>query len=161
MASNLPNQWLQQATQALRMWGPREWATTVLASVGTAVLIGLPTVLIPNSWFHRDVPPTWWSYPVWILTAIASGMLVATYLKAPETQTKEDSSTLGFLGTFLTWFAVGCPVCNKIALVLLGYSGALTYFAPVQPLLGIGALLLLSIALIARLKGQIACPVKV
>ncbi|EPR75477.1 hypothetical protein ADILRU_2020 [Leifsonia rubra CMS 76R] len=31
----------------------------------------------------------------------------------------------------LAWFAVGCPVCNKIALLALGYTGALACPAPV------------------------------
>ena len=42
----------------------------------------------------------------------------------------------------LAWFAVGCPVCNKLALLALGYSGAITWFTPVQPFLALGALIL-------------------
>lgn len=34
-------------------------------------------------------------------------------------------------------FAVGCPACNKIAVILLGTSGALNLWAPVQPVLGV------------------------
>lgn len=64
-------------------------------------------------------------------------------------------------GAFLSWFAVGCPVCNKLALIAFGYSGAITYFAPVQPILGVAALLLAGIALVWRLKGQIVCSIPV
>src|SRR5699024_12119806 len=70
------------AWRALRTWTPRRIAVAVMASIAVAVLVGVPTVLIPNSIFSRDVPPTWWSYPVWILTSILSGMLVATYFRA-------------------------------------------------------------------------------
>ena len=60
-------------------------------------------------------------------------------------------------GVALAWFAVGCPVCNKIALLALGYSGALTWFAPAQPYLAAAALLLTAGALVVRLRGQVYC----
>lgn len=58
----------------------------------------------------------------------------------------------------LAWFAVGCPVCNNLALLALGYSGALTWFAPAQPFLAALALVLSVIAVLSRLRGQVACP---
>ena len=68
-------------------------------------------------------------------------------------------SKLGIAGGVLAWFAVGCPVCNKLALIALGYSGAITWFAPIQPYMAIVALVLTGVALVIRLAGQIACPV--
>ena len=65
----------------------------------------------------------------------------------------------GTLGGFLTFFAVGCPVCNKIVLLALGYTGALRWFAPVQPLLAIAGIGLLAWALRSRLRAEVACPV--
>src|SRR5699024_7712260 len=47
----------------------------------------------------------------------------------------------------------------KIALLALGYTGALTYFAPLQPILAALSIVLLVVAVIIRLKGQYACPV--
>lgn len=67
-------------------------------------------------------------------------------------------SRMGMVGVVLGWFAVGCPVCNKIALIALGYSGALRWFAPVQPLLAVAAVLLSGVALLYRLRGQVWCP---
>lgn len=63
------------------------------------------------------------------------------------------------VGAVLAWFAVGCPVCNKLALVALGYSGALTWFAPLQPLLAVTAVVLTGLALVWRLKGSVSCRV--
>lgn len=63
------------------------------------------------------------------------------------------------IGTVLAWFAVGCPVCNKIALLALGYSGAITWFAPMQPVLAALAVALCAIALVQRLKGMVVCEV--
>lgn len=166
------------AVQALRVWTPRQITFAALAAVVVGVLVGVATVLIPNSFFARDIPPVWWNYPVWILTSVLSGMLLATYVQASSPGKKglgetgrsepelasatEDrrSSRFGMGGMVLAWFAVGCPVCNKIALVALGYSGAITYFTPLQPILALGALVLTGVALIWRLKGQVACTVR-
>lgn len=157
--------------QALRTWGPRQYFFAALASVGMAILIGVPTVLIPNPIFGREIPPVWWNYPVWILTSVLSGMLVATYLRPESVPTNDQSSVdvvahdgtaqqssrLGVIGTALAWFAVGCPVCNKFALLALGSSGAMTWFAPVQPFIALLALGVTGVALMVRLQGQVAC----
>lgn len=155
------------AKQALAQWNARQILVAALAAVVIGLLIGVATVLIPNPIFTRDIPPVWWNYPVWIITSIISGMLLATYIQpvsAASMDTRTIDSTgrqgkLGVVGGFLSWFAVGCPVCNKLALVAFGYSGAITYFAPIQPFLGVAALLLTAVALLWRLKGQILCSV--
>ncbi|GGC67284.1 hypothetical protein [Hoyosella rhizosphaerae] len=43
-------------------------------------------------------------------------------------------------------FAVGCPVCNKLILLAIGTSGALSVWAPIQPILAVVAVLALGIA---------------
>ena len=68
-------------------------------------------------------------------------------------------SRFGSLGGLLSFFAVGCPICNKVVVIALGTSGALTWFAPVQPYLGVFALGLLAWALRVRLRGEVACTV--
>ena len=72
-------------------------------------------------------------------------------------------TTLGTLAGFGAFLAIGCPVCNKIALVLLGTSGALTIFAPIQPLIGAASLALLAGTLAWRLRSRArggACSVR-
>ena len=72
-------------------------------------------------------------------------------------------TTLGTLAGFGAFLAIGCPVCNKIALVLLGTSGALTIFAPIQPLIGAASLILLAGTLAWRLRSRArggACAVR-
>lgn len=163
---------LQLAWQGLRMWTPRQITAAVISSAAVAVMIGVATVLIPNPVFARDIDPVWWNYPIWILTSVLTGMLIATYIrphkKQPVTPEQENddgggrrSSRMGVIGTVLAWFAVGCPVCNKIALLALGYSGAITWFTPVQPFLAGAAVILCSVALVFRLKGQVLCAVPV
>lgn len=125
--------------------------------------------------FGREIGALGWNYPVWIGSSILAGMLAATYIRLPTDATAHEkrvdddpaASThgsrqgrFGIAGTVLAWFAVGCPVCNKLALVALGYSGAITWFAPIQPVLAVGALLLTGGALFFRLRGQTHCPAR-
>jgi hypothetical protein len=129
-------------------------------------VIGIPTVLIPNPVFGREVPVLPWNYPVWIASSILAGMLAATYVRPSRGEehvqevdnTGDAPSRFGMAGGVLAWFAVGCPVCNKIALLALGYSGAITWFAPVQPFLAAAALATTAGALLMRLRGQTLCP---
>jgi hypothetical protein len=156
---------LEASALALRSWTVRQRLAAGGLSVAFALLMGIPTVLIPNPVFGRQVPVQSWSYPVWIASSVLAGMLAATYVRRTrgiaETTAPEGASDapgrFGMVGGVLAWFAVGCPVCNKIALLALGYSGAITWFAPVQPFLGAAALMMTAAALLIRLRGQILC----
>ena len=156
---------LQASILALRSWTVRQRPAAVGFSVTFALLIGVPTVLIPNPVFGRRVPVHAWNYPVWIASSVLAGMLAATYVRrtrgiAESTETDDTSdapSRFGMVGGVLAWLAVGCPVCNKIALLALGYFGAITWFAPVQPFLA-AALVTTAGALLMRLRGQVLCP---
>jgi hypothetical protein len=142
---------------ALLLWSPKRWIVAVVTAVATGVLISLPTAIIENPVFGRDVAVTSWSIPVVILTAVISGLIVATYIRNDQSVEEESSIKIGGAGAFLSFLAVGCPVCNKIALVALGYSGALQYFAPVQPYLALFGVGLLMYALRKRLTGELMC----
>ncbi len=146
---------------ALRSWSARRRWVAALASVATAFVVALPTAMIPNPVFGREVPTTWWAWPTLGLTSVLGGLLVATYVREPGTDTTgpQRLDRRGSLGGLLSFFAVGCPVCNKLALLALGYTGALTWFAPVQPVLAVGGVLLLAWALRGRLRGQLGCAV--
>lgn len=142
----------------MRNWGIREWGVAAIGSAAALVLLGLPTVLIPNGIFTREIEPTWWSYPVWIATAVLSGLLLATYARASPEPTTDPGRGRVFGGGLLAWFAIGCPVCNKIVLLAVGTTGAMAWFAPIQPLLAVAGLLLLAVALRSRLRAADACP---
>jgi hypothetical protein len=138
------------------------WAAvwTVPALVG----FGVVTAIIPSPIFVRLIPPEPFAIAVWLISAPLMGLVLATYTARPRPSAavpldaaamQEDpgrGSTLGTVGGVLAFLAIGCPICNKIALVLLGTSGAMTFFAPLQPLIGAASIVLLVATLAWRLR---------
>jgi hypothetical protein len=129
---------------------------------------GLVAAIIPNPAFGRQIPPEPFAIVVWFASAPLMGMLGATYsATAPSGSLAQsaplpvgpvagvagrDGTALGTVASFGAFLAIGCPVCNKIALILLGTSGALTIFAPLQPLIGAASLVLLAGTLAWRFR---------
>lgn len=137
----------------------RYWAFAALGAVGGAVLLGIPTAIIPNPLFERMIPAGPADYVFWVLTAFLLGLVGATYLVRDSGPRPIENQVAG--GGILSVFAVGCPICNKAVVLALGVSGALTYFAPIQPLIGLVSAGLLLYALHVRLRAQSGvCPVR-
>ena len=134
------------------MTGQERWRALgfgLAAAVVTTLALGLPSAVIENPVFARMVPVRPWDYAVLALTALLSGALVATYA-LPTACSLQDRKLLG--GGVLSLLAIGCPTCNKVIVLLLGASGALTYFEPAQPLLAAASLALLGLAVVTRLR---------
>ena len=88
--------------------------------------------------------------------------LPITFVLEPARATPREGTVLGTAAGIGAFFAIGCPVCNKVALVLLGTSGAMSVFAPLQPVIGAVSLTLLAGALGWRLRLRargVACSV--
>ena len=137
-------------------WPARRWIAVAVGIAVTALVVGLPTALVPSSLFTRMTPVTWWSWPVWAATALLGGLVLATYVRTPDSAGRGAGT--GASGGFLGALAVGCPVCNKVVVGLLGVAGAMQWWAPLQPLLGIASVALLAWALRTRLRTERACP---
>lgn len=131
-----------------QLFGWRGWLVVVGGAVATLVLIGLPSGIIDNAFFSRMTPVRAQDCVIWVLTGILAGLVVATF----TVPVKTAGTGRAVSGGFLSFFAVGCPVCNKLVILALGASGALTYFAPLQIYIGIVSLALLGSALYLRVK---------
>jgi hypothetical protein len=145
--------------KSLLLWSKKRWLVASSTAVATGLFISLPTAILKTPIFGREIEVTPWSVPVVIATSILSGMLFATYIKMEQSIDEDRSLKVGGAGALFSFLAVGCPVCNKLVLVALGYSGAIQYFAPVQPYLAAAGILLLAYALQRRLAGEAMCQV--
>lgn len=119
------------------------------AGLMTLLALGVPTAVIPNGFFRRMTPTRPQDYLFLGLAVALAAALGASYAIPATCPWQQRELTAGGL---LTFFAIGCPICNKLVVLLLGVSGAFTYFEPVQPLLGSGAVLSLGFALWVRLR---------
>jgi hypothetical protein len=139
-----------------------------LAAVGSAVSLlslGLASAIIPNPVFGRTIPPDAFAIAVWLAAAPLTGVLLATFVASPRVFLEpegRDAGTSGLtVGGLATFFAIGCPVCNKIVLLALGTSGALTVFAPIQPLIGLASLVVLVVSVRWSLRRRaLGCAVR-
>lgn len=141
----------------LRSWPVRAWAIAFAAFIGTLIVSGIPTGMITSNLYHRMTPVIWWNYPIWVISALLFAVLAGSYFTGTPV-IAQDNGGRGIWAEFVSFIAIGCPICNKIAVALLGVSGALNYFAPVQPILGVVGVALLAWTLWLRLRGQISCP---
>lgn len=163
------------------------WAA--LWGAASLVAFGLVSAIIPNPVFGRQIPPEPFAIVVWLISAPLMGLVLATYtvplmasaavpldgdatasaaLSATASsatiasQPERDGSVLGAIAGIGAFLAIGCPVCNKIALVLLGTSGAMSIYAPLQPVIGAASMALLVGTLAWRMRLRMrggACPV--
>ena len=118
--------------------------------------MGIPTDLLPNPLYTRMTAITPEQYFFWVATSVLTGALVATYfLPGLGHQARGSGLGSGLLG----YLAIGCPICNKVIVAVIGVSGALSYFAPIQPVLGGLALVLAAVGLTIRLRAMaLGCP---
>ncbi len=140
----------------VRQWPLRRWLVAAVVALLVYVLFALPTALIRSPFFSREIPLTWWSYSVLAISSLLTGLLVATYVASPQAGTGNTNKSAVF-ASILTFFAVGCPVCNKLVLLALGSAGAMTFFEPVQPLLAVIPIGMLVWALQRRISQENAC----
>ena len=139
-------------------WPLRRIATAGLAAAVFAVTVGVPTGLVPTPLYTRMTPVLWWNYVAWAVTATLGGLVLATYIRRPEHRTPRNGVAAATGGGLLAAFAVGCPICNKLVVAVLGASGAMTIWAPVQPAVAVASVVGLGWALRRRLNNEYACP---
>lgn len=136
----------------------RFWVVAALATAGSLVLLGIPTAVIPNPFFVRMTQTEAFNVIVWLGSAPLIGLLIATYVRSPTRVVDPERNEPGTVRTTLAgvaaYLAIGCPICNKVVVAALGVSGALNYFAPLQPIIGAGSLGLLGATLTWRLRDR-------
>ena len=128
----------------LKQLSLKEWLSTLIIASAAFLLLGTITALWNNSFFIRMTEVNGWDYIILSFESLLIGLFFG--IQAPQhcaTKKAGIGGVLGFVG-------FGCPVCNKILLLLFGSSFLLSYFEPVRHYAGTLGLLLFSYALIQR-----------
>jgi len=142
----------------------RRFLLWALAWTAAALLgFGFVSAIIPNPVFGRSVPPEPFAIAVWLVSAPLMGLLGATYTAPVRSASapvmlapSQDGSLVGTVAGFGAFLAIGCPLCNKVVLIALGASGAMSVWAPIQPVLGLASVLLLAVTVAWRLRRRSA-----
>lgn len=135
------------------------WLRAVPYAIIAGVIIAIPSDLIDNPIFGRPVPVRTIDYIILGVTASLIGLILA--IRPPKyTAATERQESRTVWGGFISFLAVGCPVCNQLVVALVGTSGALSWWAPVQPVVGLAAVGLLLYTLRLRLNTYrlLSCP---
>ncbi|MEM9564699.1 MAG: hypothetical protein AAGA93_18905 [Actinomycetota bacterium] len=134
------------------------WLRAPIYAVVAAVVIAIPADLIENPIFGRPIEPKAIDYVILAITASLIGLILAIRPEPSEVTDGQETRTL--FGGLVSFLAVGCPVCNQLVVALVGTSGALSWWAPVQPVVGLLAIGLLLWTLKLRLETYrlTACP---
>lgn len=139
------------------------WPRAVVYGAIAAVLIGIPSDLIDTPIFGRPIDALWLDWVILAITSALIGLIFAIRPPSAASSTEdavERQGTTTLWGGLVSFLAVGCPVCNQAVVALVGISGALSWWAPVQPVVGLAAVALLVWTLRKRLRTYraVACP---
>jgi len=135
------------------------WLRALPFTVVAALVIAIPSDLLDNPIFGRPVPPRPIDYVILAVTAGLIGLVLA--IRPPASSATDTQERRTLWSGFVSFLAVGCPVCNQAVVALVGTSGALSWWAPVQPVVGMAAVGLLLWTLQQRLRTYqlTACPI--
>ncbi len=145
---------------ALRELPASTFARAVPYALIASIPIGVPADLIDTPIFGRPVETRPIDYVIWVIASALIGLVFAIRLPETHRDEEEQSNVRTAWSGFASFLAVGCPVCNQAVVALLGTGGALSWWAPIQPIVGLMAIGLIVWALRKRLAtySLTACP---
>lgn len=128
----------------------------LLSFVGFVLLFGIPTALLPTPWFMRMMPARALDYVFLLINSALLGSYVGliTFEKHRYPVKDEAVTITGGIANFL---AVGCPICNKLFVALLGFSAIMTYVEPARVWLGLLSTGIVAGALLFKLRKLKGC----
>ncbi|MEK6973200.1 MAG: hypothetical protein AABW72_04125, partial [archaeon] len=129
---------------------------TAIISVLIMLLFGIPSALIPNSYYYRMIPPTPSDYFFLITISVLLAIYIAVNFYYKKSNETKSYYLAGFTG-FASIFIVTCSICNMLLVAILGTSFAYYVFDPLKPLLGLILLSLLLVAIWLKVKGCKQC----
>ena len=128
----------------------RFWIIGIVSSIVFFFVFGIPTNVIPNPLFTRMVSRTVLDYVFLVSSSVLLGAYLGVHLYKKNQSKKCTTATYsGAIGSIL---AFGCPVCNKLLVLLFGATALLTYFEPYRHMLGFASIAMLGGALYWKTK---------
>jgi len=122
----------------------------VIVSVVLFFVLGSVSALIPNPFFVRMVESTSLDWIFLISSSVLLGIYTGIhYYKKTVVNACTTTSYAGGIGSFL---AFGCPICNKLLIILFGTTALMTYFDPYRSILGFGSIVILLVAIFWRIR---------
>lgn len=128
----------------------------VLAFVGFVLLFGIPTALIPTPWFTRMIPARSLDYVFLLLNSGLIGAYIGVHAYEKHERSKRGD-VLATTGSLTNILAVGCPICNKLLVALIGASAIMTYIEPARIWIGLLSTGLVGVALFLKIKNIKSC----
>ena len=110
------------------------------------IVFGLITALIKNHFFMRMSPARWYDYFFLITTSLLTGIYISLWYNNNQKNNSCDYAAMG--GTLSGMFSFGCALCNQLLVYVLGFYGVVAYFTPIQPILGVVGISILSYAVL-------------
>ncbi len=120
------------------------------------MLFGIPTALIPTQWFVRMIPAQTMDYVFLLLNSALIGTYVGLHTYERHERNKRGDA-LATTGGIMNIFAVGCPICNKLLVTLLGASAVMAYFEPLRVWLGLASASVVGVAIWFKIKNVRTC----
>ena len=149
--------WLQVARSLL---APKPLGLGLVAAFVSTAVQAVPTAVIPNPFFVRMTPVRLQDYAFLGASSLLIGVIFSTFWLRKGTVSCQNRM---FGGGLLSTLAIGCPICNHVVVALIGISGALVYWAPLQPVVGATAVVILLWTLHKRFQaidgGHVILPV--
>lgn len=128
----------------------------LLSFAGFVLLFGIPTALIPTPWFVRMIPARLSDYVFLLLNSALIGAYVGLHMYEKHERNKRGD-VMATTGSIANIFAVGCPICNKLLVALLGTSAIMTYIEPLRVWLGVLSAGLVGAAVWFKIKNVRTC----
>ena len=80
--------------------------------------------------------------------------MAAVYLVLPENKVCQPNKS-AFAGGFFGFLAFGCPMCNKLFVLLLSFDFMYNIVNPIRPILGVLSIIVLAYAIEKKWEGHI------
>ena len=144
--------------QQLAVFSRRQWKVAGWSYAAALLIMGVAGETLPGASVGRVVPVQWWNYVTLALSPPLIALIAATFVLPgrPRSSRRWGKTGTGIGGAAGT-LAMACPVCNPLAIPILGAAGILSFLAPYRGVIALASIVLLAVTLLLRLRTARTC----